>query len=106
MATRSAPGASTVALVVAVALAIRLLVGRLGKQAYDGLAGVISFSSKMIAGELTKLRLSLAMVSGGCNPQLGVVAACHAAMAGCHRRCLSRRLRSRTRYPPAPLLSL
>ncbi|KAI3429344.1 hypothetical protein D9Q98_005439 [Chlorella vulgaris] len=49
MATRSAPGASTVALVVAVALAIRLLVGRLGKQAYDGLAGVISFSSKMIA---------------------------------------------------------
>jgi hypothetical protein len=35
---------------VAVGLSFKILVNLLGKKTYDGLSGVISFSSKMIAG--------------------------------------------------------
>ncbi len=44
--------ATALGAVVAVAVSFKILVNLLGKKTYDGLSGVISFSSKMIAGAL------------------------------------------------------
>ena len=44
---------AAVAAVAALALSFKVLLGGLSKKAYDGLNGVISFSSKLIAGGCT-----------------------------------------------------